>query len=153
MRQSLDNSIRELRKVDHLIFVSLKYTRTADMLKHIIKRLINAFDFMIDALLINLKKKNKIKEIPKTPGQKVNILKKKISKDDTILEFIQFYLNLRNIDRADYTKSREYRRHVTMTVIINGEKQDINIDKVYEFYDISKKYLDYIETLLNVKND
>ena len=153
MRQSLDNALRELRKVDHLIFVSLKYTRTADMLKHIIKRLINAFDFMIDALLINLKKKNKIKEIPKTPGQKVNILKKKISKDDTILEFIQFYLNLRNIDRADYTKSREYRRHVTMTVIINGEKQDINIDKVYEFYDISKKYLDYIETLLNVKND
>ncbi len=155
MQQSLDNALRELRKVDHLIFVSLKYTRTVDILKHVIQRMINAFDFMMDALLISLKKKKKqkIKEIPKTPGQKVNILKEAFKKDDTIQEFIQFYLNLRNIDRAPYTKSREYRRHVTMTALLKEGKQEINIDKVYEFYDIAKKYLEYIKKLLKVEND
>ncbi len=59
MKRSLDNALRELRKVDHLIYVSLKYTRTVDVLKHIIKRMISAFDFMMDALLINLKQKKK----------------------------------------------------------------------------------------------
>ncbi len=151
MMESLDNAFKELRKTDHLIFVSLKYTRTVDILKHIIKRMISAFDFMIDALLI--KKKKKIKEVPKTPGQKVNILKELFKKDDTIQEFIQFYLNLRNIDRAYYTRSREYRRHVTMTVFINGQKQEITIDKVNEFYEKIQEYLDYIKNMLNIKND
>lgn len=149
MIESLDNAFKELRKTDHLIFVSLKYTRTVDILKHIIKRMINAFDFMINALLI--KKKKKIKEVPKTPGQKVNVLRELFKKDDTIQEFIQFYLNLRNLDRASYTRSREYRRHVTMTVVINGQKQEITIDKVYEFYEKIQEYLEYIKNMLNVK--
>lgn len=155
MKESLDNAVRELRKVDHLVFVSLKYTRTVDVLKHIIKRMISAFDFMMDALLIDLKKKTKKKkiEIPKTPGQKVNLLKEAFKKDDTIQELMQFYLNLRKIDRADYTKSREYRRHVTMTVVIEGKTQEITIDTSYEFYDKSKQYLEYIKTLLKVEND
>ncbi len=155
MKESLDNVVRELRKVDHLIFVSLKYTRTADVLKHIIKRMISAFDFMMGALFIDFKKKKKNKkiEIPKTPGQKVNLLKEIFKKDDTIQEFIQFYLNLRKIDRADYTKCREYRRHVTMTVVIEGKTQEITIDSSHEFYDKSKQYLEYIKTLLKVEND
>ncbi len=61
MKESLDNAVRELRKVDHLVFVSLKYTRTVDVLKHIIKRMISAFDFMMDALFIDFKKKKKTK--------------------------------------------------------------------------------------------
>ncbi len=61
MRESLDNAFREIRKVDHLIFVSLKYTRTVDMIKHVIKRMISSFDFMMDALLLDLKKKKRIK--------------------------------------------------------------------------------------------
>ncbi len=81
------------------------------------------------------------------------MLKEFFKKDDTILELIQFYLNLRNIDRAPYTKAREYRRHVTMTVIINGIPQEMNIDKVNEYYIIIKKYLNYVRTLLKVEND
>ncbi len=153
MRESLDNVVRELRKVDHLIFVSLKYTRTVDVLKHIIKRMISAFDFMMDALLINLKKKKKKIEIPKTPGQKVNLLKEAFKKDDTIQEFIQFYLNLRKIDRADYTKSREYRRHVTMTVAMEEGPVEINIDIIHEYFDKTKEYVAYAEELIFGKNE
>lgn len=143
MQESLDNALRELRKTDHLIFVSLKYTRTVDILKHIIKRLISSFDFMIKVLFMI--KKNK--KVPRTPGERVEALKNIFKKDDTIQEFLQFYLNLRNIDRARYTKSKEYRRHVTMTVEIDGKKQEITIDRVHQFYEKSKKYLDYINSL------
>ena len=80
-------------------------------------------------------------------------MKEIFKKYDTKQEFIQFYLNLRKIDRADYTKTREYRRHVTMTVVIEGKTQEITIDSSYEFYDKSKQYLEYIKTLLKVEND
>ena len=45
MKEALDNAKEELKRVDHLFYVSLKYTRTADMMRHLIERLINAFSF------------------------------------------------------------------------------------------------------------
>ena len=40
-----------------------------------------------------------------------------------------------------------------MTVFINGQKQEITIDKVYEFYEKIQEYLEYIKNMLNIKND
>ena len=37
----------ELKRADHMIYVTLKYTRTADVIHNILKRLINAFDVSI----------------------------------------------------------------------------------------------------------
>ena len=34
MKEALDNAKEELKRVDHLFYVSLKYTRTADMMRH-----------------------------------------------------------------------------------------------------------------------
>ena len=61
--ESLDNAKEELKRVDHLIYVSLKYTRTVDVIKSIIERMINAFDFSIRAGLEYAKGKKKIKAI------------------------------------------------------------------------------------------
>ncbi|MFP4117508.1 MAG: hypothetical protein ACLFTR_01145 [Candidatus Woesearchaeota archaeon] len=43
--------IQEMKRIDHIIFVTLKYTRTVDVLKSIIARMIAAFDFMLDLIL------------------------------------------------------------------------------------------------------
>ncbi len=42
MLESLDLAKEEIKRADHLMYVSLKYTRTVDILKSIIERLINA---------------------------------------------------------------------------------------------------------------
>jgi len=36
MRESIENAVEELKRVDHSIFVSLKYTRTVDILVNIL---------------------------------------------------------------------------------------------------------------------
>ena len=41
MNTYLDKAKSELKRADHLIFVSLKYTRTVDVIRSIIERLIN----------------------------------------------------------------------------------------------------------------
>ena len=42
MIETLENAKEELKRVDHLIFVSLKYTRTVDVLLNVINRIISS---------------------------------------------------------------------------------------------------------------
>lgn len=139
-----DSAIEELKRADHLIFVTLKYTRTIDVIKNIIRRLINAFDYaIIDALTV-LKRKKRIKEIPLTPISRAEFLKK-IYKKKEMVDYINFYLLLKFIDRADYTKREEYKRHVTLTVMKDDEVVEIDIDKIHEYFNKTKDFVDYVK--------
>ena len=50
MKESFDEAVQELKRVDHLFWVSLKYTRTVDVIKHVIDRLISCIGFGFEAL-------------------------------------------------------------------------------------------------------
>ena len=51
MKESLQDAKEELKRIDHLIYVTLKYTRTVDVFLSIIERMINSYEFIIDVLL------------------------------------------------------------------------------------------------------
>jgi len=139
MRESLDDAREELKRVDHLIFVSLKYTRTVDVLLNVIKRLIDAYDFAIEAILRYGKEKGMFEEeIPLSPLSKTELVLK-IFKDPVIKENMELYLLFRKIVKADYKRFNEYRRHVTLKTIIDNEEVDIKIDNVTEYYTIIKE--------------
>ena len=59
MKKSVDKCYEEMKRAEHLIYVSLKYTRTVDIMKHIIDRMINASDCIIETLFKYAKKKRK----------------------------------------------------------------------------------------------
>ena len=63
MKESLDDAIKELKRVDHLYYVSLKYTRTADMMKIMLERLISTFSFGMESLLKHAKEQKKIENL------------------------------------------------------------------------------------------
>ena len=63
MKELLKDAKEELKRVDHLIYVSLKYTRTVDVIRNVIDRLISSFDFVADGLLQKALDEKKIKEI------------------------------------------------------------------------------------------
>ena len=50
MREKLEEAFEELKRVDHLIYVSLKYTRTTDVLKNVIDRMITTAECMMNAI-------------------------------------------------------------------------------------------------------
>lgn len=144
MTEFLDDAKEELKRVDHLIFVSLKYTRTVDVLKSIIDRLISSFDFVIQDLLEKPKNKKKT-TLPVSPKLRCELLKK-LYKDEKIHDYIDFYLLLRRLTRAEYTRRNEYRRHVTMTAIFqSGEIIEVTMDTMQDYYKKAKEFLEYIE--------
>ena len=68
--------------------------------------------------------------------------------NNTIQEFIDFYLLLRKIGKAEeYESINEFRRHVAFIVDIEGERIEVCIDLVTEYY---KKAIILMEELIKV---
>ncbi len=141
-----DKALYELKRVDHLIYVSLKYTRTVDVIKNIVERLISTHDNVWDELLDRAERSRKILSIPTSPAMKCAQLRK-ISTDEQLLAEIEFYLLLRQINKAEYTSQQEFRRHVTMhAVLLNGDNIAINIDVITEYYNKTKAFMEYVRS-------
>tara|TARA_Y100000310_G_scaffold343958_1_gene454160 strand:- start:14532 stop:15005 length:474 start_codon:yes stop_codon:yes gene_type:complete len=149
MMEALEDARKELIRVDHLVYVSLKYTRTVDMIKHVIGRLISAYDFLNHALLLYSKEQKKINEIPDTPWLKREKLMELFKDDETIIKNIQIYALLRKIDKVEeYQSSREFRRHVTMTSEIDGKEVKVDIDAIYECYNGLQEFNEYVKKMI-----
>jgi len=144
MEEEIHNAKSELRRADHLVHVSLKYTRTVDVLKSVVQRLINTYDYTITALL----KFKKVKDIPTIPRLKVDLVKKLFAKDEEIYNFMALYIFLRDVDRANFSRRLEFRRHVTMTAFLDDKEVEITIDIVEEYYKRTIEFVDYVEKLI-----
>jgi len=149
-QESIQSALQELKRADHSIAVSLKYTRTVDVIKSIIERLINTIGFALDALLHHAKSQKKITEVPALPRLKVEQVKKLYESDRTIVDFCDFYLLLRRVDKAKFSRSQEYRRHVTMTAQLDGgESIEITIDIISDYFERTKEFLNYVARLIH----
>jgi hypothetical protein len=145
---ALTDAQEELKRSDHLFYVSLKYTRTVDVIKSLIERLINATGFCLDALLLHAKAEGIIEEVPKLPKLKADGVIAAFPEEEFIKECSDFYLFLRKISKAEFTRSNEFRRHVTMTIEYKGEPLGIKIDHVKEYYDKVQEFFNFCEKFI-----
>lgn len=142
---AIEQAEYELKRVDHLIYVSLKYTRTVDVIKNIISRLISTYDYVWDDFLQKAHKEKKVYEIPPAPGARCALIKKLWADDEIILDYVAFYQLLRQFNQAEYTAHKEFRRHVSMrAVFANGDVKELNIDIITEYYAKTKQFLEHI---------
>ena len=148
MRETLEEAYEELKRVDHLIYVSLKYTRTTDVLKSVIERMITTCECMLNTVGEHAKKTGKVKVLPLQPGMKCKELKKIYPDDVMLQDFFEFYLLLKTVIKAENAAVNEYRRHVTLIAQLEEGEYHIHIDKVTEFYKGMKKHFDHIKTML-----
>ena len=153
MEESLINAREELKRADHLIFVSLKYTRTVDVIKSIVKRLINAFDYTIEALLLHSKEKGLIQDMPQTPRVRAQTIKSIFEDDLNMKTFMELYVLFRKIDRARFEKDLEFRRHVTMTAYLDEGEIEITIDIISDYFEKTKEFVRYIQSIINPENE
>jgi hypothetical protein len=152
MLESLDDAKEEMKRVDHLIYVSLKYTRTVDVLINIINRMLEAYDFLIVALLKYAKSRNMIEDVPTTPMEREQLVIG-IFTDEVVKKNVDLLVLLRKVLRAKYEASNEYRRHVTMTAHVEGKEEKIDIDIISAHHELQKELVEYVERLIRGPKD
>ena len=147
MSEMILRTKEELKRADHLIFVSLKYTRTVDVIKSIIERLINAYEIVVNGLLEKAEEEMAIFEIPKSIKQRVDEVLL-LYPDDTMKEYLEFYMFLKKLDKAEYSSAGEYRKHVHMTAVFpSGESVKVHMDDLKQYYIKTQEFVRYIEQL------
>ncbi len=132
------NALDELKRANHLVYVTLKYTRTCEVMKSAISRMISAFDEIIEEGLE--KKKAKITDLKTSRAELFyNVLNKRGTK-----KYFGLYFLLRKLDKAKYTKKEEYRKHVTLIAKVNGRNVEVDIPKLYEYYEATKEFVNMV---------
>jgi hypothetical protein len=142
----IQDAKEELKRADHMLYISLKYTRTCDVMRNIIARLIAAFDLAILAILEMLKETGKIVDIPDNNKTRAEMLSKYKRNSKVFLEL--YYLLLKLLD-CTICPREEYRKHVTMICDLGGKKFEVDVPLLTEYFKKTKQFLEYAEGEVN----
>ncbi len=145
MDDLVEGAKEELKRADHSLYVTLKYTRTVDVIKNIIKRLISAYDIAIVDALRHLHTKKKIKEVPPVSKKRALLIASSLP---LLKKDIDFYFLLRELDVADYTKREEYRKNVALITMVRGKQFVVDIETVKKYFDKTVEFVDHVHELI-----
>ena len=137
---------KEMIRADHLLFVSLKYSRTVDVIQSVIKRLIEAIDICIQAVLHAKLKGDELEDALHGAKTKTDAILKIMPDAKEYIEFFQF---LRKLEKAPVLdKLNEYRRHVTLVTEVEGEPQNIKIETCAEYFNKAQEFLAFAKSTI-----
>jgi hypothetical protein len=138
---------RERSIAEHLFYVSLKYTKTTDVILNLINRWVMMIDLSIEHILKSAKKAKKIKEIPDAPKAR-ELLIRKISKDSLVLEVMDMYSFFRKLPDLDKIREYEFRKNVALRVVSGNKETKIDMEKLKEW---NGKMSDFLATIKKIK--
>lgn len=137
--------IKEKISADHLLYVSLKYTKTCDVIINLLTRWKNMIDRGMDRLVAKAKKDKKWKPIPDAPRAKLIQLKRIYSRIPDITETLELYELFRDIDKLEKIRESEFRKGVNLKVTYKNEQIDINLLQLKEYAATLERFISYIK--------
>jgi len=140
----LEQIIKEKTSADHLLYVSLKYTKTCDVILNLIKRWGFMIGACVDGLLVQAKKNKKLKIIPAAPRQKIELVKKTFKNSPEIIKVMSLYDFFKRVDNLPKKREFEFRKNVRLVVTDEGKEIIIDLEKLKEY---SKEIDIFIESI------
>ena len=133
--------IKEKISADHLLYVSLKYTKTCDVIINLLLRWKNMIDLGMDNLVEKAKKQKKWKPVPNAPRAKWVQLKQIYMNDKDIADTLSLYEMFRDIEQLEKVRENEFRKGVNLKVNYKGQTININLDKLKEYSNILERFI------------
>ena len=141
----MEKIIKEKISADHLLYVSLKYTKTCDVIINLLLRWSKMLEYAIDKLIEKAEKQRKWKPVPDAPRAKLLQLKKICASDPLISNVLEMYELFREIEKLEKVRESEFRRGVNLKVFYKGEIININLDKLKEYADILERFISFLK--------
>lgn len=144
----MEEIIQEKISADHLLYVSLKYTKTCDVIVNLLLRWRVMIEKSTDEVLKRAQKKKKIPSVPQNPVGRIETVRKLFKKDTNFLEVIDLYEMFKKIRELRTERIGEFRKNVTLKVIYQGEEISINLDKLKEYAEKVEKFISTVKQFL-----
>ena len=137
---------KDMIRADHLLYVSLKYSRTVDVIRSLVNRLIEAFDLANIAVLEQHLKSDELKQSLHGSKTRTDALVKIFPETKA---YIDFYFYLRKIYQGPVLQSlHEFRKNVTLVTEIEGKEVKVDLVSSEEFYFKMKDFIKLLNKLM-----
>ena len=135
----MDDVIKEKISADHLFYVSLKYTKTCDVIVNLLLR----WKIMIDMSMKILIKKagKKWRPVPDAPRAKLMQLRKIYARVPEVIETLDLYEFFRDLEKLDKKRENEFRKGVNLRVSFKGQVININLEKLKEYAAVLERFI------------
>ncbi|PIN68672.1 hypothetical protein COV93_08605 [Candidatus Woesearchaeota archaeon CG11_big_fil_rev_8_21_14_0_20_43_8] len=151
MIEEYQEAVQELKRADHSIFATLKYTRTMDVLLNVVERLVKSIGLSMKACLIVAKSEGKLEEIPENSKGR-EILFRELFPDYS--SYADIYSKLKKvIASGDYQVTEEFRKNLTIKTRIDGCPYDLNVEMVHDYYKQIREFVKEIRPLIDTLDD
>ena len=151
MSETLEKIIKEKISADHLMYVSMKYTKTCDVMINLLERWKIMMDYSFDAMLEKAKKKKMIKKIPNAPKLRIDAVAEVFADEKDVMDALAEYRMFKLIRVLKNTKEGEFRKGVCLRVTYKGEEVAVNLDKLKEYAEILERFINYTKHFLSSK--
>lgn len=140
---------KEIRSAQHLLYVSLKYTKTCDVILNLMHRWESIIDLCMTLLLNKLKKDKVIKDIPIAPKMKVDILAKVFKRKDEIKNALILFSFFRKVPQYKLLREHEFRKNVALVIIEpNNKETRVDMDKLKYWEETLENFINFVRAYL-----
>jgi hypothetical protein len=119
---------KELKSAQHLLYVSMKYTKTCDVIINLMFRWQQLISISINKILEYAKKKRMISKIPATPVEKLDAVRELFKREEIIQRTLDLYEFFRRLPKLEQIREHEFRKNVALKVIDKEQVIEINMD-------------------------
>ncbi len=141
----MEKIIKEKISADHLLYVSLKYTKTCDVIINLLLRWKIMIDMGMEKLVEKAKKEKKWKPVSDAPRAKLVQLMKLYADEPIMKQTLELYELFRDIEKLEKVRENEFRKGVNLRVTYKGQLININLDKLKEYSQILEKFISYLK--------
>ena len=145
----LEEIMKEKISADHLHYVSLKYTKTCDVILNLLARWKSMIELSFDALIEVGIKNKKIPKKPGSPKERVEFMKKYFKKSDNIQDVVPLYIFFKRIPDLNKTREGEFRKNVNLKIIEPRQTTEINLEKLDDYSGIVEKFISEVKQILS----
>ena len=135
----------ELKRADHLVYVSLKYTRTVDVMKNAIQRLISAYEMAFSEVLDKAYQEGKISDMPESPKQMAEVTSVLLGK--SAAKHLRLYHLLKRIDKSEFSASSEFRKDLTLHVFV-PRKMEVKMVDLFIYLERTTDFVKFTQGYL-----
>lgn len=127
---------RELNSIEHMLFVSSKFTKTTEMLKKIMEQIITGYEqfFAVSFKVLVPEEAQVVQNVQ----HKIQLLNEALMQRGIAVDLSDYFL-LKRLLLSEFDCIGEYRKNLSMVSFIDGEEYIINMQKLHDFYSSLKE--------------
>jgi hypothetical protein len=144
----MEEIIQEKISADHLLYVSLKYTKTCDVIMNLLLRWRKMMETCNDHILKKAEKEGKVKSIPDNAIGKIREIKELFKDNKDFLAAMDLFMMLRKLEDLKTERIGEFRKNVALKIQFRGEEVNVNLEKLKEYADLMEKFINTTKEFL-----